>query len=387
MSQNKLEVILRQHTPLIHFQADQAGATLRASEVKPRLDKFIVNELKTINPEIYKEYKDDISKNNFPLNLENKFCSPYKLKIFNESKSKKIMCRTYINKNEQNNIKKKNKIPLSGVSYFGDNYAVKSDKIRLIFFSYDEKILNLIKAVIPYVFIYNNFGTRQNKGFGSFLPENINSREIEKILELKYPVYFKPRNNTQENPLEFIHKEYQILKSGISYPKKTSSKLMNYFKRKNVVWEKNKIICFLKENNYSLKGPKVVPPKKEHYKYVRALMGLAEHIEFLKEKPKDNKDKIVVKIKDNTMDENDFIERFYSPILFKVFNKNIYLLPELGLIEKIFNREFKFTVTEPQNRQSKEKSFFLKTPSKNEYNVIEFLSESLTSWNKVEAKI
>ena len=41
----KLEIKLKQHTPLIHFQHDQEGATLRASEVKPRLDKYILSKL------------------------------------------------------------------------------------------------------------------------------------------------------------------------------------------------------------------------------------------------------------------------------------------------------------------------------------------------------
>ena len=40
-----LTVTLKQHTPLIHFQHDQYGATLRASEVKPKLDKFILTKL------------------------------------------------------------------------------------------------------------------------------------------------------------------------------------------------------------------------------------------------------------------------------------------------------------------------------------------------------
>ena len=41
----KLEFTLKQHTPLIHFQHDQAGATLRATEVKPKLDQFLIEEL------------------------------------------------------------------------------------------------------------------------------------------------------------------------------------------------------------------------------------------------------------------------------------------------------------------------------------------------------
>ena len=42
---NTLTIKLKQHTPLIHFQHDQEGATLRASEVKPKLDKFVLNNL------------------------------------------------------------------------------------------------------------------------------------------------------------------------------------------------------------------------------------------------------------------------------------------------------------------------------------------------------
>ena len=42
---NRLEIKLKQHTPLIHFQHDQEGATLRASEVKPKLDRFVLTRL------------------------------------------------------------------------------------------------------------------------------------------------------------------------------------------------------------------------------------------------------------------------------------------------------------------------------------------------------
>lgn len=41
----KIEFKLKQHTPLIHFQHDQHGATLRASELKPKLDKFLIRKL------------------------------------------------------------------------------------------------------------------------------------------------------------------------------------------------------------------------------------------------------------------------------------------------------------------------------------------------------
>ena len=41
MSDFKLEFTLKQHTPIIHFQSDQSGATLRATELKPKLDRFL----------------------------------------------------------------------------------------------------------------------------------------------------------------------------------------------------------------------------------------------------------------------------------------------------------------------------------------------------------
>ncbi len=45
MSKYKLKFKLKQHTPIIHFQYDQSGATLRASELKPKLDKFLIEKL------------------------------------------------------------------------------------------------------------------------------------------------------------------------------------------------------------------------------------------------------------------------------------------------------------------------------------------------------
>ena len=44
MSNNKFKVefTLKQHTPIIHFQSDQVGATLRATELKPKFDRFLL---------------------------------------------------------------------------------------------------------------------------------------------------------------------------------------------------------------------------------------------------------------------------------------------------------------------------------------------------------
>lgn len=41
----KTVIILNQQSPILHFQHQQQGATLRASEVKPKLDRFIKEKI------------------------------------------------------------------------------------------------------------------------------------------------------------------------------------------------------------------------------------------------------------------------------------------------------------------------------------------------------
>lgn len=36
---------LEQQTPIVHFQHDQKGAMLRATEVKPKFDKLIIDKV------------------------------------------------------------------------------------------------------------------------------------------------------------------------------------------------------------------------------------------------------------------------------------------------------------------------------------------------------
>ncbi|MEL7223220.1 MAG: hypothetical protein AAGJ93_17980, partial [Bacteroidota bacterium] len=69
---------LKQHTPLIHFQHEQSGATLRATEVKAKLDRFILDN--------YQKLKTLIPTNQAAINLlqnavENKKGNLYKMRI------------------------------------------------------------------------------------------------------------------------------------------------------------------------------------------------------------------------------------------------------------------------------------------------------------------
>ena len=41
----RLNLSLEAQSPLIHFQAREQGATIRPSEVKPKLDRFLLDKL------------------------------------------------------------------------------------------------------------------------------------------------------------------------------------------------------------------------------------------------------------------------------------------------------------------------------------------------------
>lgn len=68
MSKFKVEFTLKQHTPIIHFQSDQSGATLRATELKPKFDRFLISQFK----------KENIDFKNFLIN-QDKYALNYKI--------------------------------------------------------------------------------------------------------------------------------------------------------------------------------------------------------------------------------------------------------------------------------------------------------------------
>ena len=103
---HKLEIKLKQHTPLIHFQHDQEGATLRASEVKPKLDRFIIDKMFHDNFEECKEflvgYNPDPQKQEDSINtLRSKWDSGYRalnykirIEAIDQDKNVKLDVRT-----------------------------------------------------------------------------------------------------------------------------------------------------------------------------------------------------------------------------------------------------------------------------------------------------
>ncbi len=383
MNDFKLTFTLKQHTPIIHFQHDQHGATLRASEVKPKLDKFLIkkigltemvpdgNKQKEVPKEQYKNWFINQGKQHLALD--------YKIQIHaNTNLSYYLPYPTQLNSQRYSNkeINFKNYLLnfidfdfdyLLPTPYFGnadkikfynetENVNVEESKPKEIIFalisnseinveinSFNLEFLDKIKLYISEFFLTHNFGARQNKGFGSYTIKSINGNpEVISIVNLK-SIFLKKSNNAFSNQnaiFKFILEEYNLLKSGQNRPYQ-KSEIFKYYIKNDIRWEKRFIKQKLNTNHVLLKQQNHTDYKPidfddsthnfynsfsdnqtNDYKYIRALLGLAENFEFATY----NRGRLKVKIKHLlTTLHNEKIERFASPIFFKIIDNKVYL--------------------------------------------------------------
>lgn len=151
----KLEMELSAQMPIIHFQYNQNGATVRATEMKPKLDKYLISllgDVKTVKKDSrYKSwFLDASSDNNNGLN--------YKLQILASDKHEQVDLdsypRMYFAKATKNTPAK---------------YGVLAD-IRIIILCFNEELRKHIENNLVNFFLITNFGTSQNKGVGGYVP-------------------------------------------------------------------------------------------------------------------------------------------------------------------------------------------------------------------------
>lgn len=168
MSKFSQKYILQQQTPMIHFQDKEPGATLRASEVKPKLDTFLIAKIggiKNIQSNWWIAYDKE----------KNELIHPalnYKLR-FEASNDESNSHPVYTKKTD-----KKGRTKLEGVgAYFfteTDESKIKKSsyyqKIEMFIFSTEPTLLSMMDAdTLCEFFATHNFGFRQDKGFGSFI--------------------------------------------------------------------------------------------------------------------------------------------------------------------------------------------------------------------------
>lgn len=326
----KLIVELKQNTPMIHFQAEESGATLRATAVKPALDKFLISSL---GLEKTRPWMHDTTDRSLDYRM-----------TFQTNPNEKDKCK------ENYELKK-------GKPYFGTSKGVlNKEPITMTIISEQEGVINAIKESIKDFFILNNFGVRGTKGYGSFQVYSIDGEKpvsysdydvikaVNSMPEKYETSVYKLKhqfNNGWQLALEEINKTYSQMKSGKDSP----SLLSNYGKKQGLSGEKQ----WIKQN--------FADP--EEARFLRAMLGLTGAYKF--------KYSRTISVKDS----ESSIERFASPIIFKPLNLGgnlcIYIL-----LRKIPSEMFghKFTFYDKNNGY---KPHCLSTPKKEEFSLIDFM--------------
>lgn len=171
---------------MIHFQTDHEGATLRATELKPKLDKYLVDKEFNNEFERCKELlvgyssrneralRERFKKDGFRA-LDYKVCilggTPFAPGVI---KNIEEIERIKYDRDGKPVLKKGKPDRFNYPCFFG-NMGEKEkklfsiyDSITLQIASFTPEIIEAIKNNICQFFAVTNFGTRQSKGFGSF---------------------------------------------------------------------------------------------------------------------------------------------------------------------------------------------------------------------------
>lgn len=367
--------VLKQQTPMIHFQHADSGAVIRASEFKPKMDKFLVKKLgeEKVNDD-WKLKQTDSENNEKPKTL----ALNYKVKIWSMGKPQKSKTVEYTNEfndlkklyNEPKNIPKdkKNelnrKFPKINGMYFGNMGNVEEyketvfykDCIYVEIYCFVEGLLKYISDNMAEFLLVTNFGTRQSKGFGGFaLVADSEEKYIEPINLLdegNYKYIYGNFANCKDK-LKAAQAIYSVMKGGINRSwnknekKYEDSKYIKGYIQRAYLDERDKDKtekigsdkAFMKGNVIKTEYPSKIEAQKDNYtkykdfEYVRAILGTADKVEF-----KDRVRKGTVNI------SSDAIERFGSSIQINIWNNYIFLImKDEEYIRQILNKKFKFT--------------------------------------------
>lgn len=330
---------LKQHTPMIHFQSEQEGATIRSSDVKPRLDRFLIQKLGLVDEEnkVKDEYK-------YLFHDQEHFALDYKIDF--EAVGLRI---TQIERNHRNSPNYFGNMGESDIKHF--SFA---DNIEGKILTSHKYLTEEINKVLDIFFLENNFGTRQSKGYGSFtiLKDNkINT-------DFNYFSYFN--YSDLEDCMRKIEIFYKSLRSGYNLKNRNQQTILyfkpmiyHYLNSKNLQWDKRTIKDQLFSNNIHITNN-----NQQMFLY-KELLGLS-----VLEKWKKNVEKKHV---------NNQIDRFKSPLFFKPVNNKVYILFHPFLINnEMFEQEFQVS--------GNSRSFMIKTSNNSNFNYDEFLQYAINQF-------
>ena len=310
---HRIEFTLRQHTPLIHFQHDQPGATLRATELKPKLDRFLIERFPDLPHRTHPNGKRSLD---------------YRVTI--ETKNVDF-----------DDIPDRHPLFFGNMGGGNKKRFSQADSVTIIFRSFRSETLKAIEASFTAFLAVTNFGTRQSKGFGSFYREDhpFNPSLVDSDRYTKVYSFSSDRKNYQRH----IDLLYRFLRTGINdfnFHKKqsffyTKPAVFHYAQKQNWIWDKRAI----KER--LLQVAEVTDPQR--YRLVRDLFGLSTEQMWRSY----DKTKILKSHRE--------IERYKSPIFFKPIQEGakmkVYFFAEKDN-HPMLNQRFTIRSTRPRRQMN-----------------------------------
>ena len=393
------EYKLVQHTPLIHFQHSEPHACLRATEVKPKLDRFLIEQLEKDDRfgdgRWKKWFVGDGSQQSFDYMMR---ITPNSERVDRtqsiERAIAKIENQDYkhfheIHKNYFGNMASGNNIQDTIRETFKESLFYK-DGLTLTIRCFIPELLTFIDEHIRGFFMMHNFGTRQRKGFGSFTVDISTEPNAPKGFDLvgKYcpnAYYCKLDGNVNADALlDAVWVISAFLRSGFNRGEGNYVRgfVFRYFQR-----EKNPLAndkAFVKQQvlrnvyNEATRGEHLHPyGNNVRYRYVRGLLGTNENSRFCRApRGETREDRTVHNI---YIHSAEGVERFPSPLLFKPIGKFVFILPqkmpdeifgsEFYILEKNQEEEYDSKATSDQKLnylQTECKSSMIKTPTAEE---------------------
>lgn len=354
------EYKLVQHTPLIHFQHSEPHACLRATEVKPKLDRFLIEQLEKDDRfgdgRWKKWFVGDGSQQSFDYMMR---ITPNSEQVERTHSIERAIARAEhrppnanlheIHKNYFGNMASGNNIQDTIRETFKESLFYK-DGLTLTIRCFIPELLTLIDEHIRGFFMMHNFGTRQRKGFGSFTVDIRTEPNAPKGFDLvgKYcpnAYYCKLNDNVSADALlDAVWVISAFLRSGFNRGEGNYVRgfVFRYFQR-----EKNPLAndkAFVKQKvlrnvyNEATRGEHLHPyGNNVRYRYVRGLLGTNENSRFCRApRGETREDRIVHNI---YIHSAEGVERFPSPLLFKPIGKFVFILPQ-KMPDEIFGSEF-----------------------------------------------
>lgn len=350
------EYKLVQHTPLIHFQHSEPHACLRATEVKPKLDRFLIEQLEKDDRfgdgRWKKWFVGDGSQQSFDYMMR---ITPNSEQVERTQSIERAIARAEhrspnaslheIHKNYFGNMASGNNIQATIRETFKESLFYK-DGLTLTIRCFIPELLTFIDEHIRGFFMMHNFGTRQRKGFGSFTVDISTEPNAPKGFDLvgKYcpnAYYCKLNDNVSADALlDAVWVISAFLRSGFNRGEGNYVRgfVFRYFQR-----EKNPLAndkAFVKQKvlhnvyNEATRGEHLHPyGNNVRYRYVRGLLGTNENSRFCRA-PNAH-----TPVYDIYTHSAEGIERFPSPLLFKPIGKFVFILPQ-KMPDEIFGSEF-----------------------------------------------